>query len=102
MRWLDKVKSGARKIAERVFGAAFDERAPVRRTLDSEPAQRLDRGPATVAYLRRLFPDSVFTRRLTPSRRQILREIVRRLRPEQRRIVFARGWDKNICEDLRP
>ncbi len=57
---------------------------------------RHDQGPAKARYLRRLFPQSVFTQKITPARRQTIRDVLRRLRPEQRAIVYRRGWNKGV------
>jgi hypothetical protein len=55
-----------------------------------------DIGPVNPKYLRRLLPNSVFTRPWTPSRQKTMREFLLRLRPEQREVVYAKGWNKGI------
>lgn len=57
---------------------------------------RHDRGPANAQYLRRLFPDSVFTKKITPARAKTIRAVMRRLREDQRAVVRARGWNRGI------
>lgn len=55
-----------------------------------------DIGPAKANYLRRLFPSSVFTKKMTPARAETIRAILMNLRPAQRRVVYARGWNKGV------
>jgi len=62
---------------------------------------RQDQGPADPKYLRRLFPNSIFTQKLTRCRKKNIRMIMRRLRPDQRAIVRARGWNRGIEEWTR-
>jgi hypothetical protein len=84
MKWLKRLK-------ERVWGQApKGEQSSIPLT----PTRRLDQGPAEKWYLRQLFPNSVFTKKMTPGRRRILREIMRRLRPDQLEIVYRFGWNK--------
>ena len=55
-----------------------------------------DIGPTNPRYLRRLFPSSVFTKAWTPGRQKTVRDILLRLRPEQRAVVYAKGWNKGV------
>lgn len=57
---------------------------------------RHDMGPNDARYLRRLFPNSVFTKAFTKARRKTVQAILRRLRPEQRETVYALGWNKGV------
>jgi len=57
---------------------------------------RVDQGPATVRYLRRQLPNGVFTKAWTPGRQKTMRDFLLRLRPEQRDVVYARGWNKGV------
>lgn len=57
---------------------------------------RHDIGPAKANYLRTLFPSSVFTKKMTPARRENMRSILLRLRPAQRAVVYRRGWNKGV------
>ena len=89
------------KLKNTVFGAPPEsDRGFARITsADSkvEPGdERLDIGPAKAWYIRRLFYRSVFTKKLTPSRAREVRSVFRRLRPEQRAIALARGWNRGL------
>ena len=58
--------------------------------------EQLDIGPAKKWYIKRLLNRSIFTKKLTPSRAQHIREVFRRLRPEQRAIALRRGWNRGL------
>lgn len=87
MKWWKNLK----KRVAKVFGAATEESAP-----PPIPAHRLDQGPCTAWYLRRKLPNSVFTKAWTPARQQTMLEFLRHLRPEQRELVYRRGWNKGV------
>jgi len=57
---------------------------------------RLDQGPATAKYVKRLFPRSIFTKKMTPQRERYIHAVMRRLRPEQRLIAIRRGYTKGL------
>jgi hypothetical protein len=81
-------KNAYQKLRDNVFGVAS---AP-----DPTPDDGLDIGPAKLWYVKRLFPHSVLTKKLTPSRAKEIREVFRRLRPEQREIALLRGWNRGL------
>lgn len=60
-----------------------------------------DIGPAKPWYLKRLMRQygvkSAMTKKLTPARRKRMRDLLRSLRPEQLRIMRAKGWDKGVA-----
>jgi len=86
-----------------IFRRAFDKiRETFGRERDEKPSpwvrrrHRIDQGPATQKYVRRLFPRGVFTKRLTPAREQQIRDVFKRLRPEQKQIAYRHGYDKGL------
>ena len=79
---------------KRLAGITEHDDAPTQSIIDK--MFRFDAGPADARYLRTLFPQSIFTQKMTPARRRIIRETIQRLRPEQREIVYARGWNKGV------
>jgi len=58
--------------------------------------RRTDQGPATRKYVKRLFPRSIFTKKLTPHRERYIHAVMARLRPEQRRIAIFYGYTKGL------
>lgn len=92
------------KKIKKVFGGAPPEsdRGHARITsidsteLELEPSESLDIGPAKRWYVKRLFHRSIFTKKLTPSREKEIREVFRRLRPEQRAIALRRNWTRGL------
>ena len=79
---------------KRLAGVEPEEAKNVQQTIDD--LFRYDQGPTNPNYLRRLFPRSIFTKKITPARAQRIREILRRMRPEQRRVVYRMGWNKGV------
>ena len=57
---------------------------------------RLDIGPAKRWYVKRLFPRGVFTKKLTHAREVQVREVFRKLRPEQREIALRHGYNRGL------
>ena len=84
MRSLKEMMFGAPKIDERKVFAPWGS------------SRRHDQGPATAAYIKRLFPRSIFTKKMTPQRARYIHEVMRRLRPEQRAIAIRKGYAKGL------
>jgi hypothetical protein len=84
-------KNAYQKMKDKVFGAAPDV-DPVEQLEEDG----LDIGPAKRWYVKRLFHRSIFTKKLTPSREKEIREVFRRLRPEQRAIALKRNWNRGL------
>lgn len=57
---------------------------------------RLDIGPAKRWYVKQLFPRGVFTKKLTHAREVQVREVFRKLRPEQREIAIRHGYNRGL------
>lgn len=57
---------------------------------------RLDIGPAKRWYVKNLFPQSVFKKKLTHAREVKVREVFRTLRPEQREIAIRHGYNRGL------
>lgn len=57
---------------------------------------RLDIGPAKRWYVKNLFPRGVFTKKLTHAREVQVREVFRKLRPEQREIALRHGYNRGL------
>lgn len=82
-----------RSLKEMMFGAPkIDER----KVFTPWASSRHDQGPATRKYVRRCFPQSIFTKKLTPQREQFIRAVMRRLRPEQRAIAIRYDYNKGV------
>lgn len=88
---MSKIRKLYEKMRDKVFGRdRSDEVAP------SIPKKRLNQGPATAKYIKRLFPRGVFTKKLNHCRVEQIREVMRHLRPEQQDIARAKGWTKGL------
>ena len=77
-------------IRDKVFGRT---REPITHT---HTVRRLDQGPATQKYVKRCFPRGVFTKTLNRCRRKQVRDVMRRLRPEQQVIARRFGYTKGL------
>lgn len=84
MKFFDKIKS--------IFG----RKPKVEKFEVPDPVGDLDRGPCTRKYLRRYFPNSVFTQRVTRARKATIRRALLKLRPDQRELVYRLGWNKGV------
>jgi len=84
-----------RKIKDAVFGG--EKEVDERKVFAPWGAgRRLDQGPATRKYIKRLFPRSIFTKKLTPQRERYIHAVMARLRPEQRRLAISLGYTKGL------
>lgn len=77
-----------RNLKTKVFGRVAEDKV----SLDPE----LDIGPAKRWYIKRLFPRGIFTKKLTPARIEQVREVFRKLRPEQRAIALRHGYNRGL------
>ena len=79
------------KLKNKIFGrAAESSLRPVR------SRRRLDQGPTDQWYVKACFPRSIFTKKLTPSRVNGIRNTMRWLRPEQRAVAVRLGYTKGV------
>lgn len=85
-----------RKVYEKIRDKVFGRAPTVNPWGRQRTINRQDQGPADAKYLRRLFPNSIFTKKFTHARQKTVRDVMRRLRPDQRAIVRARGWNRGI------
>lgn len=81
-------------MRDKVFGVASEEAAPA--VLPKRPISRLNQGPATAKYVKSLFPRGIFTKTLTHCRVEQIREVMRSMRPDQKKIARAKGWTRGL------
>lgn len=87
-------KDFMRGLKVRVFGPP---KLPIiRTTTPLRKMRRKNQGPNDRRYVRRMFPQSVFTQKITPSRRKTIRDVMRTLRPDQLAVVYRLGWNKGV------
>lgn len=90
-------KAAFQKIKDKVLGPVEDPVKPDSLlNLITGETTKLDIGPAKAWYIRRLFPKSVFTKKLTHCREQSIRAVFRVLREEQRAIALRKGWNRGL------
>ena len=77
-------------------GQAFEPKVE-RFTIDvPSPYERKNAVPATPYYLKTLFPKSIFRTPITEGKRDTILRVLRKLRPDQLKVVYAMGWDKGV------